>query len=311
MLRKIKDYKFLIIKNNGLDIKEIKLSYVIMGFCFILFIFSSIIGISFYSKELSDLLSLYEVRRHSSNNKELKETIIFQKDKIEVLNKELESIKDRDNNLRKLLKLPLINEDIRKLGIGGNENFINDKNDLSYLLPDLNNNIDLEEELNFIQRSINLESLSYNQIESKLKNNIDYFLHYPAIYPVAKEKTRISSRYGPRIDPYSKKIRFHEGDDFSSKIGESVIATANGVVRKSKKNGSFGNYIEIDHGYGFVTVYGHLSNRNVKKGDIVVRGQKIGEVGNTGRSTAPHLHYEVLYKNKHTDPKNYYFVLNS
>ena len=311
MLNKIKDYKLLILKNNGLNLKEVKLSYIIMFFCFVLFVFTSIISISFYSKELSDLISFYEIRRHSSNNKELKNTIILQKDNIDALNKELESIKDRDNNLRKLLKLPLINEDIRKLGVGGNKNSINEKDYLSYLLPELNSTVDFNEELNFIKRSINLETLSYNQIESKLEDNLDYYLHYPAIHPVSKEKSRISSTYGFRIDPYSRTKRFHEGDDFSSKIGEDVIATANGIVRTSKRNGSFGNYIEIDHGYGFITVYGHLSNRHVRKGDTVVRGQKIGEVGNTGRSTAPHLHYEVLYKNKHTNPKKYYFVVNS
>ncbi len=311
MLNKFKDYKLLILKNNGLNLKEVKLSYIIMGFCFILFIFSSIIGISFYSKELSNLISFYEIRRHSNNNKELQETIIFQKNKIDALNKELELIKDRDNNLRNLLKLPLINEDIRKLGVGGIKRSANEKDYLSYLLPELNSPIDFNDELNFIERSINLENLSYNQIESELDDNLDYYLHYPAIYPVSNEKSRISSTYGFRKDPYSKRKRFHEGDDFSSKIGEDVIATANGVIKTSKRNGSFGNYIEIDHGYGFITVYAHLSNRNVTKGDTVVRGQKIGEVGNTGRSTAPHLHYEVIYKNKHTNPNKYYFVINS
>ena len=311
MLNKFKDYKLLILKNNGLNLKEVKLSYIIMGFCFILFIFSSIISISFYSKELSNLISFYEIRRHSNNNKELQETIILQKNKIDALNKELELIKDRDNNLRNLLKLPLINEDIRKLGVGGSKRSANEKDYLSYLLPELNSPIDFNDELDFIERSINLENLSYNQIESKLNDNLDYYLHYPAIYPVSKEKSRISSTYGFRTDPYSKRKRFHEGDDFSSKIGEDVIATANGVIKTSKRNGSFGNYIEIDHGYGFITVYGHLSNRNVKKGDTVARGQKIGEVGNTGRSTAPHLHYEVIYKNKHTNPNKYYFVINS
>ena len=194
MLKTIKNYKFLILKNNGLNIREIKLKYIVMGLCFICFIFSSIIGISFYSKDLSSLISFYEIRRHSNNNKELKETILLQKNKIDNLNKELDSIKDRDNNLRKLLKLPLINEDIRKLGIGGSKNFIDDKNYLSYLLPDLNSPIDFNDKLNFIERSVNLENLSYNQIESKLKDNLDYYLQYPAIYPVSKEKSRISKR---------------------------------------------------------------------------------------------------------------------
>ena len=120
----------------------------------------------------------------------------------------------------------------------------------------------------------------------------------------------MSSRYGYRKDPFTKKRRFHEGDDFSCKIGVPVIATANGVVKVSKRYGSFGNYIEIDHGYGFVTVYGHLSKRLVKRGEKVQRGQVIGNLGNTGRSTAPHLHYEVIYKKKHKNPNKYYYNLN-
>ena len=133
-----------------------------------------------------------------------------------------------------------------------------------------------------------------------------FFLTAPVSYK------RISSKFSnSRKHPVTGQIKSHKGTDFAATAGSEIYATADGKVRLSTYNGSFGNYIEIDHGYGFVTVYGHLSNRNVKKGDIVVRGQKIGEVGNTGRSTAPHLHYEVLYKNKHTDPKNYYFVLNS
>ena len=91
------------------------------------------------------------------------------------------------------------------------------------------------------------------------------------------------------------------------KVGKKVIATADGTVRSSRYYGSFGNYIEIDHGNGYITAYGHLSNRSVKVGDKVNRGQKIGEVGNTGRSTAPHLHYEVQYKNKAVDPSPFYF----
>ena len=133
---------------------------------------------------------------------------------------------------------------------------------------------------------------------------------YPAIYPVKNGDLNLSSNYGYRLDPFSKKYKFHDGHDFSSRIGSDVFSTANGKVIKSKYWGSFGNYVEIDHGNGYVTAYGHLSSRDVKLGDKVYRGQKIGEVGNTGRSTAPHLHYEVKYNNKSVDPIDYYFNLS-
>ena len=121
----------------------------------------------------------------------------------------------------------------------------------------------------------------------------------------------MSSRYGYRIDPFTKKRRFHEGDDFSCKVGSPVVATADGVVKVSKRYGSFGNYIEIDHGNGYVTAFAHLSKRLVKKGDKINRGEQIGTVGNTGRSTAPHLHYEVQYNKKHVNPNEFYFDIQT
>ena len=109
---------------------------------------------------------------------------------------------------------------------------------------------------------------------------------------------------------FTKKRKLHEGHDFSADIGTPIVATADGIVKSSRYFGSFGNYVEIDHGNGFVTCYGHLSKRAVKKGESIERGQYIGKVGNTGRSTAPHLHYEIRYNNKNLDPTNFYFDLS-
>ena len=252
---------------------------------------------------------MYEVLRHQNNNSKLEKKIINQKEKIDLLLNEIDLIKKRDENLRSLLRLPSIDNDTRKLGTGGSDS-TQSFNDLNYLLPDKTNLNSFEKDLSFIERSINLEKISYVEIESKLNKKINYYLHYPAIYPVSLNDARRTSRYGHRTDPFTKRKRFHEGDDFSGSIGVPVNSTANGVVKTSKRNGSFGEYVEIDHGYGFVTVYGHLSKRHVRKGDKVVRGQIIGNIGNTGRSTAPHLHYEVQYKKKHKNPDKYYYELN-
>ncbi len=117
----------------------------------------------------------------------------------------------------------------------------------------------------------------------------------------------ISSYYGYRDDPFSDKRQFHAGDDFSAKIGTPVKSTGDGIVSKAQFDSRFGNFIEIDHGYGFKTVYAHLKDGLlVKKGDKVNRGQSIAYLGNTGRSTAPHLHYEVKFKNKTVNPRKYY-----
>ena len=141
----------------------------------------------------------------------------------------------------------------------------------------------------------------------KVEADKEKILAHPAIYPMDIGAKRLSSNFGYRRDPFSQKYKFHDGHDYSAQIGPPVYTTANGRVKKSKYWGSFGNYIEVDHGNGYITAYGHLSTRNVKAGDKVYRGQKIGEVGNTGRSTAPHLHYEIQYQKKAIDPTPFYF----
>ena len=309
MLNKSKDYKIILFKNNGLNISEYSIPKIFIGSFISIFLITTLIIFFIYSVEIKEAFSFYEVLRHQNNNTQLENKILEQKNQINDLLNEINLLKKRDENLRSLLKLPSIDDDIRKLGTGGSDS-IQSFNDLNYLLPGQTDLESFNKDLSFIARSINLEKISYKEIENKLNEKIEYFLHYPAIYPVSLKDARRSSPYGPRKDPFTKRKRFHEGDDFSGNIGVPVIATANGVVKTSRRNGSFGEYIEIDHGYGFVTVYGHLSKRNVRRGDKVERGQVIGKLGNTGRSTAPHLHYEVQYKKKHKDPNKYYYNLN-
>lgn len=112
----------------------------------------------------------------------------------------------------------------------------------------------------------------------------------------------IASRFGPRKDPVNSKRGFHEGIDLKAQLGEKIYATAAGVIVKAGRNGSFGKYVEIDHQNGFRTCFGHMKKYFVSEGERVKRGQLIGQVGNTGRSTGPHLHYEVRYKKKPVNP---------
>lgn len=309
MFKRIKNYKIILFKDNNLNIREYSISKIFIASIFSIVAILSVTIFFIYSTEIKEAFSFYEILRHQNNNTQLENKIIEQKEKINTLLDEINLLKKRDENLRSLLKLPSIDDDIRKLGTGGSDS-IQSFNDLNYLLPGKTNLNSFERDLSFIERSINLEKISYEEIEIKLNEKKQYYLHYPAIYPVSLNDARRTSRYGDRPDPFTGHNRFHEGDDFSGDIGVPVVATANGVVKKAKWNGSFGKYIEIDHGYGFVTVYGHLSKLNVKKGDKIIRGQLIGNIGNTGRSTAPHLHYEVQYKKKHTNPNKYYYNLN-
>ena len=263
MLNKIKKYRFILIKDDNLDAKELNFKDIVIPFLlFTVFIFSFVFFIIF-SKDLKDIISFKVITQHKNNNIELNKVIDDQNRTINHLIHSIDSIYKQDESLRRLINLPAIDQDIRKLGVGGTEK--KDKfNHLEYLIP---NKVDLDEidkKIDYLKRSINLEKMSYAQISDGIIKNKDFLLSYPAIYPVYKEKRKFSSRYDYRRDPFTKKRQFHYGDDFSAKVGTEVLATANGIVKSSKYYGSFGHYIEIDHGNGYVTVYAHLTKDCVR-----------------------------------------------
>lgn len=140
-------------------------------------------------------------------------------------------------------------------------------------------------------------------LQDELLDKTDLFLETIKSVPLGKPvKNQITSRFGPRKDPVNHKRGFHEGIDFKGKTGDNIYVTGAGVVTKAFRNGSYGNFIEIDHKNGYKTTYAHLKKFTVAVGDKVKRGQLIGQIGNTGRSTGPHLHYELLYRGKPVNP---------
>ena len=310
MFNKIKDYKLIVINKKDASAKELNSTrfFIFSIVSFLLLFFIGVILLS--SKDINDFISLKSIQKHKKNNTKLELIINDQQTRINDLMVEINDLNKKDDNMRGLLKLPIISKDIRKLGVGGSRSKDEDLNDLEYLLPRNMNLNNIKNDIEFLLRTINLEKLSYSEIEETIINDKEKILHYPAIHPISKVASKFSSGFGYRYDPFTKKRKLHEGHDFSADVGTSVISTANGVVKSSRYLGSFGNYIEVDHGNGFITCYGHLSKRAVKKGDYIERGQYIGKVGNTGRSTAPHLHYEIRYNNKNLDPTNFYFDLS-
>ncbi|MCD8387574.1 MAG: M23 family metallopeptidase [Bacteroidales bacterium] len=149
---------------------------------------------------------------------------------------------------------------------------------------------------------------SFDFLRQEALNQKDRLDHVPAIQPVSESKLRqMASGYGYRLDPVYGTHKFHEGMDFSAPIGTPVYATGKGTVISAGWQSGYGNLIEIDHGYNYVTRYAHLSKIYVRKGQKVERGEEIGAVGNTGKSTGPHLHYEVRLRGVAQNPVNYYF----
>lgn len=166
----------------------------------------------------------------------------------------------------------------------------------------------LDIKLNRLERLAYVQSRSYDFIAEQARSQQDRIQHIPAIQPVPERYLRtMASGYGVRRDPIYGTMKFHEGMDFSAPIGTPVYATADGHVRSAGRQGLYGNLIEIDHGYNYLTRYAHLSAINVHAGQSVRRGDLIGRVGNTGKSTGPHLHYEVRLRGAAQNPVNYYY----
>ena len=161
-----------------------------------------------------------------------------------------------------------------------------------------------------LTKRLYVQSASYDELARLIRNNNDRLRHLPSIQPVKHALLkREASGYGWRVDPIYNVRRFHEGIDFSLPMGSDVYATADGVVSYvGYQRGGYGNLIIIDHGYGYQTRYAHLKNTNkVRKGQKVKRGDIIAESGHTGKSTAPHLHYEVRFNGKADNPIRYFF----
>ena len=303
-----KHRKIIILNEDSADMNEVHLTATktaILGFTGLMLLLTPVFSfIWFYFTNPS----LKEVRIIREDNQKLVQQIENNQKNLDILYNHLEEIQGHDERLRKMVNLPSISKDIRKMGTGGSLDKDNSSN-LNYLMPI--ENFDLKSYTNKIEharRWANLEKLSYSEIIAKAERNPNLYKAIPAIIPLDKSISEFTSGYGMRRDPLSGKRKRHDGHDFSAKRGTPVVATADGVVVKSLYWGSYGNYVEIDHGYGFKTVYAHMNKRKVKKRQTVSRGEIIGTVGNTGKSTAPHLHYEIKKNNKRINPKDYYFT---
>lgn len=163
--------------------------------------------------------------------------------------------------------------------------------------------------VNELRNRIAIQNKSYGEINERIKNKEKILAATPAIQPVSnKDLERIASGFGYRIDPIYKTIKLHAGLDFTSPTGTPIYATADGVIEESGfSDGGYGNHIIINHGYGYKTLYGHMSRIKARRGQKVTRGEVIGWVGSTGKSTGPHLHYEVHKNGQKIDPVYFFY----
>ena len=169
--------------------------------------------------------------------------------------------------------------------------------------------VSTSKKLNELKKELYIQSKSYDELVLLAKNKETMLENLPAIQPVLnKNLMRMASGYGWRIDPIYHTRRFHAGMDFTAPIGTDIYATGNGTVSGAGWEQGYGNCVQINHGYGYVTLYAHMNAIKVRVGQKLKRGDVIGMIGNTGKSTGPHLHYEVHYKGEIMNPQNYYYL---
>lgn len=217
----------------------------------------------------------------------------------------LDEMQDRDDNIyRMIFEADPIPSSVREAGYGGANRYLAlEGYENSDIVKSTSKKIDI------LESQMNVQQKSFDEVYEMAANKADMLRHIPAIMPMKDvDINRISSHFGHRTDPFYKVQKFHGGIDFSAPIGTNIYCTGDGVVEQVVLgNSGYGNYVLVNHGYGYKTRYAHLQKALVKKGQKVSRGEKIALVGNSGKSTAPHLHYEVIKNDKAINPVDFFF----
>lgn len=218
--------------------------------------------------------------------------------------KVMEDIRNRDDNFyRVMLQMEPMSLGQRYAGLDNEKRYQEIRK-----LPDADLVTLLTQRLDLFDRQLYAQSLSFDQLRSSATEQKDKLAHIPSVMPIDIKEYTVASGYGYRNDPIYGTSKFHAGLDFAASLGTPVFATADGVVEEAGWKGGYGNCIDLSHGYNYTTRYGHLSEILVDPGAKVKRGEMIGKVGSTGKSTGPHLHYEVRFKDEAQNPVNYYFM---
>lgn len=226
-------------------------------------------------------------------------------ERVERINKVLKDLEERDDNIyRAIFEAEPIPDELRQSGFAGINRY--DKLE-GYNYSELIKNI--TQKVDVLAKATVIQSKSYDDIWNLIQNQDKMLGSIPAIMPVQQRDLKLmASGFGERIDPIYKTSHFHAGMDFVADIGKPIYATGNGTVEFAGTDDSgYGIHVKINHGFGYLTLYGHMSELKVVEGQKVKRGDLIGKVGSTGKSVGPHLHYEVHKNGTPVNPVNYYF----
>jgi murein DD-endopeptidase MepM/ murein hydrolase activator NlpD len=301
LLMKKRQFSLLLVPEDNGQVKQIRISsthllIVAVGLCLLLattaFLATQYVG------RVADAVALTHLRQENSY---LSNQISLLDSSALEFKTQMADLVEKEKTLRILADLPAIDPDVRKVGVGGQryEDIAGQSLALRSDVPSLRATLANVEQL---LRQAKLEKQSFQEVENVFQESRDRLQHTPTIWPVPGH---VSRGFGTCTDPFTGLRRLHEGLDIVNRVGTPVVATAAGKVVERGKQSGYGWMIVLDHGYGFKTAYGHLEKIKVKKGEKVERGQVIATLGNSGRSTGPHLHYEVRVNDRPVNPYQY------
>lgn len=259
---------------------------------------------------ISITLTYFPSPKEKALNREIEQMqyqYIALNNQVELMTKVLDNVQDRDANVHRIIfGMDPIDNQVWNSGTGGHDQYSNltqFKNTGALLMA-------TQDKVELLGRQLTVQSKSLDTLANLAMDRENMLASIPAIKPVREDKLKRSIRalsgFGMRFHPIFKRRKMHTGIDFTAPKGTAIQASGDGKVVSIKNNRSgYGKHVIIDHGYGYKSLYAHMHTTDVSLGQKVKRGQKIGTVGSTGTSTAPHLHYEVIYKGKKVDPIHY------
>ena len=305
MMRKLRELltkkvSLMVVGNSQDRLRQLKISYsLILGVIFIIvFLISS--NIILTTNYVNTQVTINEADRLAMENKHLTSKFDKLKGEVAEISSRYSTLVEKEIQIRNIFNLPEISGDERQLGIGGPDNIEMDK--LSTALRVAHTT---ETDVDALLRLSTFELEKYEEVFGELQNKKDLLDHTPSICPSRGHYTR---GFGMKHDPFTGYKRFHGGIDIANKYGTPIYSSADGVIQATGRMSDLGKYVIIDHGYGYKTKYGHLKEIKVKRGQKVRRGDLVALMGNTGYSTGPHLHYEVIKHGQRVNPQQY--ILN-
>jgi murein DD-endopeptidase MepM/ murein hydrolase activator NlpD len=273
---------------------------------FILFLLVFTVSLAGFCRSVK-LIFTYAYARYCLYNEkieniELIKKISFLKKFFEMYENQVCQLINFEDETRLKYGMNSISNDIRQAGIGGKPS-LEQLIDKMFDDPVVQNADNLENKVTTLLRQISIQDTTFSRMTNHVKTQFRRWAQTPSIWPV---KGRITSAFGYRFHPLLSQNKFHEGIDIGNNKWSPINATADGIISYVGTKRYYGKTVIIDHmGSGYSTVYAHLQEQCVKEGQVVKRGEKVGYLGSTGRSTGPHLHYEVRKLNRHTNPMNY------